>query len=238
MPRTSSCLFLSAPLTSNQSELRKTLLDLNTFSNNTTNRLDDTYYSVLEKVNTLNSTIASLKELAELSRKMNDDFTRDSSEVVTDVISQLDAFGDFQAQEQKVLNLEKRIVAGRERAESLGLRVQAVKQRIERWEKVEGEWQQRTRKTLRVLWSVTAVIFLVVLGLVAFQYTPARTLGPGVLHGFNISNFTVNISDIGSGVGNETLRLKRSAIDALERLQQPPGEEIEEDPRLRAFDEL
>lgn len=212
--------------------------DLNTFSNTTTNRLDDTYYSVLEKVNALKSTISSLKELAELTRKLNEDFKKDSSEVVTDAISQLDAFDDFQVQEQKILQLEKRIVAGRERAETLGLRVQAVKQRIERWEKVEGEWQQRTRKTLRVLWSVTAVTFLVVLGLVAFQYTPARSLGPGVLHGFNISNFTGNVADMGNELGNETLRLKRSAIDALERLQKPPKEEIEEDPRLRAFDEL
>ena len=50
------------------------MAELDSFSTTTTRRLDDTYYSVLEKLGTLQSTIAALKELAGLSAQMNDTF--------------------------------------------------------------------------------------------------------------------------------------------------------------------
>jgi hypothetical protein len=215
-------------------------VELNTLSNNTTRRLDNTYYSVLEKLSLLNNTIASLKELATLTRELNDEFTNESHQVVEEIETQLHGFDNFQVQEQKIVELEQRIEAGRQKTQFLGHRVEAVKDRIERWEKIEGEWQQRTRKTLKILWAVTAFIFVLIVGLVAFQYTPSRTQGPGVLRGFNMSNFTVNISDIEHKLGlvDETLRLKRSGNDGLDKLRQTPEEEIEDDPRLKAFDEL
>jgi hypothetical protein len=223
---------------SSRREFRRSLLELNTLSNNTTSRLDNTYYSVLEKLSALNNTIASLKELALMTRKLNDDFVKESSEAVTEIGTQLDAFKDFEEQEQKIENLEQRIEAGREKAQTLAYRVEAMKQKIERWETVEGEWQQRTRKRLKILWGITAVILMILAGLTVFQYTPARTQGPGVLRGLNVSNMTINRSEIESRLGNETLRMKKSAINALERLRRPPEDEMGNDPRLRAFDEL
>jgi predicted ribosome quality control (RQC) complex YloA/Tae2 family protein len=220
------------------SELRKSLVDLNTLSNNTTSRLDNTYYNVLEKLSILHSTIASLKELATLTRQLNDDFIKESSEVVQDIEIQLDSFEDFHPQERKIEDLEHRIEAGREKAHMLGDRVDLVKQKIERWEKVESEWQQRTRKRLKFLWAITAIALLLLVGLVAFQYTPARTHGPGALRGFDVSNITVTIPELEDVFENETQSLKRSAIDALEKLRGVPEEELEDDPRLKAFDEL
>lgn len=220
------------------SELRKSLVDLNTLSNTTTSRLDNTYYNVLEKLSILHSIIASLKELATLTRQLNDDFIKESTEVVKDIEIQLDGFGDFHPQERKIENLEHRIEAGREKAHMLGDRVDLVKQKIERWERVESEWQQRTRKRLKFLWAITAVALLLLAGLVAFQYTPARTHGPGTLRGFNVSNISENIPELEDVFGNETQSLKRSAIDTLKKLRRVPEEELEDDPRLRAFDEL
>lgn len=220
------------------SELQKSLVDLNTISNNTTSRLDNTYYNVLEKLSTLHSTIASLKELATLTRQLNDDFIQESTEVVKDIETQLDGFEDFHPQERKIENLEHRIETGQEKAHMLGDRVELVKQKIERWEKVESEWRQRTRKRLKFLWAITVVALLLLVGLVAFQYTPARMHGPGTLRGFNMSNITTNVPELEDVFGNETQSLKRSAIDALEKLRRVPEEELEDDPRLRAFDEL
>ena len=51
----------------------------------TTRRFEDTYYSVLEKLGTLQNTIVALKELAGLSREMNLAFTTEAEELVTDV---------------------------------------------------------------------------------------------------------------------------------------------------------
>jgi predicted ribosome quality control (RQC) complex YloA/Tae2 family protein len=221
-----------------RSELRKSLVDLNTLSNNTTSRLDNTYYNVLEKLSVLHSTIASLKELSTLTRQLNDDFIQDSTEVAKDIETQLDGFEDFHPQERKIKDLEQRIETGREKAHMLGDRVELVKQKIERWEKVESEWQQRTRKRLKFLWAITAIVLLLLVGLAAFQYTPTRTHGPGALRGFNVSNITTNVPALEDMIGNETRSLKRSTIDALEKLRRTPEEELEDDPRLKAFDEL
>jgi hypothetical protein len=221
-----------------RSELRKSLGDLNTLSHNTTSRLDNTYYNALEKLTILHNTIASLKDLATLTRQLNDDFISESTDVVKEIEIQLDGFHDFHPQERKIEDLEHRIETGREKTHMLGDRVELVKQKIERWEKVESEWQQRTRKRLKLLWAITVVALFLLVGLVGFQYTPARTHGPGTLRGYNVSNITVNMPQLEDVFGNETQSLKRSAIDALEKLRRAPEEELEDDPRLRAFDEL
>src|SRR6202035_2487760 len=110
----------------------------------------------------LHNTIASLKELAALTRKLNDGFIQESTEVVNDIEIQLESFGDFQGQERRIGQLEHRVETGREKAHILGDRVELVKQKIERWERVEGEWQQRTRKRLKIIWVMTAVgIFII-----------------------------------------------------------------------------
>lgn len=112
-----------------------------------------------------------------------------------------------------------------------------VQQKIDRWEKVESEWRMRTRKRLKALWVIMSVAVFVLLGLLVFQYTPARTQGPGVLRGLNISNFSEALPELEERLGNETLNLKRSAENVLERLTKTQ-EKVEEDPRLRVFDEL
>jgi hypothetical protein len=169
---------------------------------------------------------------------LNDDFITESTEVVRDIEIQLDNFEEFREQERRIGDLEHRVETGREKAHMLGDRVELVKQKIERWERVEGEWQERTRKRLKIIWVVMVVILVVICGGVAFQYAPARTQGPGTLHGFNISNIAANMSEIPKILSNETRSLKRSSFDALEQLRRAPVEDLEDDPRLRAFDEL
>jgi hypothetical protein len=210
---------------------------MNTLSNNTTSRLDNTYYSVLEKVTILQSTISTLKELATMTRGINDEFNTESESLIRETSTQLDTFDSFNAQERKISGLEDRILHGREKVTLLGQRVSIVQQKLDHWEKVESEWRVRTRKRLKVLWVIMSVILFILLGLLIFHYTPVRTQGPGTLRGLNMSNFSVGLSELEEKLGNETLRLKRSTQDALENLMsEPEGEE--EDPRLRVFDEL
>ncbi|KAG4410464.1 hypothetical protein IFR04_016402, partial [Cadophora malorum] len=96
-------------------ELRNALNTLNTHSNSTTRRLDTTYYSVLEKLSTLQSTIASLKELAHLTRGLTEQFSTEAQEVVDDVTGQLDGFDGFTEQEEKIKALQERVESGRAR---------------------------------------------------------------------------------------------------------------------------
>jgi hypothetical protein len=213
-------------------ELRKLLLDLNTLSNDTTRRLDTAYYSVHEKLGMLHSTIASLKDLARRTRNLNDEFKLESQGIVADIETQLVSFENFSVQGKKVKELQKRIEAGRQIVQALGTRVDVVKTKIEGWERVEMEWQQRTRKRLKILWAFIGLATLVFVLFLIFQYTPTRTQDPGVLYGFDIKNSTPGL---GEKLSNETLRI---AVDVLERLRRGVDEGLGDDPRLRGFDEL
>ncbi|KAH9214536.1 hypothetical protein DL95DRAFT_389506, partial [Leptodontidium sp. 2 PMI_412] len=107
-------------------ELRNALNNLNTHSNLTTRRLDTTYYSVLEKLTTLQSTITSLKELAHLTRGLTEQFGTEAQEVVDDVTGQVDGFNGFRDQEARIKGLMERVDGGRERIKILAGRVEVV----------------------------------------------------------------------------------------------------------------
>jgi len=129
----------------------------------------------------------------------------------------------------------------REKIKTLAERVESVRGHVDGWEKAEGEWQERTRKRLKVLWMVIASVGVVIFGALAFQYAPARTHGPPVLKGLNASEFGGALPDVDlEKIRNETWTLKRSTEDALEKMKAKnrEKEEEEEDPRLRIFDEL
>ncbi|KAK6843566.1 hypothetical protein PG987_004426 [Apiospora arundinis] len=103
--------------------LKKSLTDLNTFSTDTMRRLDDTYYAVLEKLSTLQSTLVAMKELACMSQETKDVFRKDAQELVTEVETQLDSFGQFDEQEERIEALKSRILTGRQKVQSLSERM-------------------------------------------------------------------------------------------------------------------
>ncbi|KAL2128298.1 hypothetical protein VTI74DRAFT_9376 [Chaetomium olivicolor] len=151
--------------------LARSLSELETFASSTTRQLDDTYYAFLEKLSTLQGTITALKELAEHARQLNTSFSAEAAEVVADINSQLDAFGNFEEQQQRIEALRSRILAGRGQIRALSERVDAVSEKIEGWQRADKEWQEKTRKRLKVVWIVTSVvIFLVVTLFVGSQY--------------------------------------------------------------------
>lgn len=160
------------------SGLQRSLAELETFASVTTKQLDETYYSFLERLSALQSTIAALKELAQLSQQLNDTFSTETQELVTDISSQFDAFGQFEDQQKRIESLQSRIDTGRESIRALSGRVDTVRERIESWERADREWQEKTRKRLKAFWVVTSiVIFLVVLLFVGAQYAPESLEG-------------------------------------------------------------
>ncbi|KAI1779930.1 hypothetical protein F4818DRAFT_401092 [Hypoxylon cercidicola] len=154
--------------------LRKSLMELSTFSTETTRRLDDTYYAVLEKLNMLQGTITDLKELAGMSQELDESFKVESQELVSELEQQVDSFGQFDDQQKRILELRGRIHAGRDKVDTLSSRVDVVRERIEGWERADMEWQERTRKRLKIMWIIMSVLFFsVVLILVGVQYAPS-----------------------------------------------------------------
>lgn len=173
------------------SGLKKSFVDLTAFSASTNRRLDETYYGVLEKLASLQKTIVSLKELASASVSTNDNFVAESRSFLAEAQARLDAFGQFDEQEKHVQALEARVHKGRDRIEALSTRVDVVRQKVERWERADREWQERTRRRLKSIWGVVLGLALVLL----LFYFGAKLYGP-------------ELGEVAGGLKNEAMLAK------------------------------
>lgn len=122
-------------------DLRKALQSLSDQSLKTSRRLDDTHYSILEKVAVLRQTIGTLQELSSLTKELQVNFESDTKELVEDVTGQVEGFDGLKTQQEQVASLEERIKAGKERADALTERLAQAKQRVDARAKAEAEWQ-------------------------------------------------------------------------------------------------
>lgn len=173
-----------------------------------------------------------------MTRQLNDEFKIESEDVVTDINTQLGQFENFDEQQQRIEALASRVQAGRTRIKTLGSRVDIVQNRVTCWELAEKEWKDKTRKRLRIMWTVIFVFLFIIVGMMIFQnYTPAKTQGASPFKGMNTSGLLGKVPDM-KGLENETWTLKRKTEDRLEELRNHSQEPLEEDPRLRLFDEL
>ncbi|EPQ65623.1 Bgt-4217 [Blumeria graminis f. sp. tritici] len=137
-------------------------VNLSVASNTISNRLDDSYYSILDKLSTLQSTVNSLKKLAIMTRELNIDFVAEGEDLIHAANAQLDSFNNFEDQAIHIKQLKERVESGRERMGILRERVKEVKMRVEGWEKREREQQDQTRKRLRILWGCLSGILVLV----------------------------------------------------------------------------
>ncbi|KAL2271099.1 hypothetical protein VTJ83DRAFT_470 [Remersonia thermophila] len=190
-----------------ESALRRTLTELETFTATTTKQLDETCYSFLDKLSSLQSTIAALQDLAQRSQQLTAAFQAEASELDADVRAQLDAFGDLADQQRRIEALQRRVRASREVMEGLSERVDVVRKRVEGWERADRAWQEKTRRRLRAFWVVTSiVVFLLVAVLLAARYAPGPGPGPA-----STSHGEATVS--GGAVGDAT-EGKEAAIQA------------------------
>lgn len=205
----------------------------------TTRRLDDTYYNVLEKLTTLQNTIVALKDLAQASTLTNDGFIAESQAVVTEAQAQLDSFGDFSEQQARVQALQERVHGGRERIAALSARVDVVRERVEKWERADREWQERTRRRLKIMWGVLFGLGLLILVLSwgARLYAPEIGEVVGELqHEALVAKTKLENKAVGVGLGKAEGKANNS-ID-LDFSRGGKAEPNAGDEALRALDEL
>ncbi|QSZ34491.1 hypothetical protein DSL72_006085 [Monilinia vaccinii-corymbosi] len=218
--------------------LRNTLTDVNVVADDTTRHLDATYYSVLERLGDLHKTIDSLKELAAMTRHLNEDFNTEGEELVQESRAQLEGYEEFETQERKIKALEKRVEEGRDTINTLSRRVDVVRKRVKGWEQAEQEWQDKTRKRLKMMWILMSVCASIFVAVVILAYIPSKPNGHGLL---NDSNLTA-LEDMET-VKNESRNMHSPPFDTLESStsasegKQEAGKATE-DPRLKIFEEL
>ncbi|KAI1466794.1 uncharacterized protein F4812DRAFT_451717 [Daldinia caldariorum] len=217
--------------------LRKSLVELGDFSISTTMRLDDTYYSVLERLRILQNTIVSLKGLTTMSQELDESFKAESQGLVDELEQQAKSFGHFDDQQRRIEELQGRIHAGRDMVETLSKRVDVVRERIEGWERADMEWQEKTRKRLKIVWIITSVIvFSLILLLVIAQYAPSSGDISGVPD--LTSSNEQGKPDLGNIVGNPTINAAALVDEMREALNSQNATKSTGNGVLRALDEL
>ncbi|EFY92825.1 hypothetical protein MAC_01063 [Metarhizium acridum CQMa 102] len=210
--------------------LKQSLMDLNAFSTTMTKRLDDTYYSVLEKMSTLQNTVFALKDLAEDSHNLCESFDKEARDLESDIIRQLSAAGQFEEQQRRISSLQKRIHRGRDQIQTLASRVDVVQTRVERWEQADRRWQEKTRKKLKIIWSVTTVLALVMIAfIVGMNYANVEGQGGMRWNASMSPNVPPWLTTLSSHHSESTEESGRRLL-----WKAPLGD----DERLRAFDEL
>ena len=204
-------------------------------------RLDDTYYSVLERLSGLHGNLVAIKELAGMAKETNDSFHADSRALVTEVESQLDALGQFDEHQNRIEELQSRIATGRQKVQKLSERVDTVREQVESWEKADREWQEKTRKRLKIIWIITSVLLFSILALaVGTQYAPAMdvpVLSDMIPDSASGTRPTGNASLLGTTAGGS--RIAQNVGEELKAaLSRTRAEDAADAQVLRAFDEL
>ncbi|RYP74603.1 hypothetical protein DL771_002869 [Monosporascus sp. 5C6A] len=217
--------------------LRESLADLSSFSTATTKRLDNTYYVVLEKLGMLQSTITAFKELADDSQELSEVFKAEYREVAADIESQLDGFGQFDDQQQRIESLQGRVQASREKVRALSKRVDVVQERIEGWERADKAWQEKTRRRLKVIWIImSTLLFNLILLSVGAKY------GPASMDASLVTDLTSGKNDgqrlSGESTDTATKSLGSMTDEVREEMNKRRGDTLREDAVLQIFDEL
>ncbi|KAI9759162.1 MAG: hypothetical protein M4579_002535 [Chaenotheca gracillima] len=214
------------------SELKSSLAHLNEVSNQSTRRLDDTYYSILEKLSTLHSTIASLQELSQLNKRLLENVEVEGEEIRSGFQQEIDGFGSFEAQQARIKGLQDRMHQGKEKVGILGRRLEKVRNKVGQWERNETEWQARTSRRLRILWGFLSIVILLFAALLVFQYLPT-SLAPPITPSMRERNASMIMTSLVDRWKTE-LPTSPSTKKIVSKVQTT----LPDDGRLRGLDEL
>ncbi|KAI6819694.1 hypothetical protein KC332_g9805 [Hortaea werneckii] len=146
-----------------EQELARSLKEVEDMGMSSTRQLDDTYYAILEKASILRSTVASLQQLAEESRRMHQQFKDDSGALETDTRENFDHFNNFEEQEKTINELVTKLQSSKDETNKLNERLEKARTRIETYEQKQEAHRAKRRKQWHAVWgTLLGVILLVV----------------------------------------------------------------------------
>lgn len=156
-----------------EEDLRKSLKEVEEVGMSSTRQLDDTYYTILEKASILRSTVASLQQLADESRRMHAAFQEDTRKIEEDAKQNMQSFGNFDQQEKTISELVSKLEGSRERTEELNQRLESARLRVEAYEEHENAKAGRRRKQLHAMWMSLVAIGVLVAAIVLAKHRRA-----------------------------------------------------------------
>jgi len=152
-----------------EEELRRALNGVEEVGMQSTRRLDDTYYAILEKATTLRSVVANLQQLSEEGRKMHRHFEEDAQELERMTSETLDGFGDFQQQEKAIGELVEKLKGSKTETDALNKRLENARNRVEAYEHRENEKQSNRRKQWHATWGALAGLLVLVIAIISLK---------------------------------------------------------------------
>ncbi|KPM37690.1 hypothetical protein AK830_g8869 [Neonectria ditissima] len=219
--------------TSSQVEaLKQSLVDLGVFSTSASRRLDDTYYAILEKMSSLSHTVRALKDLAETSRNIHNDFEKDSKQLEDDITVQVASLGQFEEQEASIESLQTRIQDGRAKVRSLSDRVDVVRRRVEGWEQLDKVSQEKTRRRLK---AISICMSVVALAMILIFFFGSQYAYPSSSFRETETRMAESIIESRKEAGHTDIPVESHEEDDGTYLRKRPADAGE---RLRVFDEL
>ena len=166
----------------------------------------------------------------------------------TDRVNELRRTQDVGAKE-RIDAMEAKMKQSKETLEAVGLRVDVVKEKINRWEEREREARRRTGRNRRILWVVMGTLLGLWLLLMLIRYRPGQqeiryneSMVVGIEKGRGGHK-----TDPVNGLGEVSFEVKKKARESArpskaqrnkKRMSGKVGQEDTIDPRLRVFDEL
>ena len=149
-----------------EEQLRESLKNVEEVGMSSTRQLDDTYYAILEKASILRSTVASIQQLADESRKMHASFQEDTAKIERETKQNLTSYGNFEQQEKRINKLVSHLQDSRGRTNKLNDRLESARLRVEAFEQQEDARQAKRRVRLHVLWTTTLAVFVLIMAIV------------------------------------------------------------------------
>ncbi|KAF2442553.1 hypothetical protein P171DRAFT_434031 [Karstenula rhodostoma CBS 690.94] len=222
--------------------LRSSLQNLSDQSLKTSRRLDDTYYSLLERIATCRQTIGSLQELSNLTNELHHNFETDTQELAEDVEGQFKGSDNFETHQEQVSALELRIKAGKEKAEALEGRLAEARNRVNKRMKLEAELEVRNTRHVRILWGVVGALLGLVLLSILFQQLRPVHPDTGHTRALDFASREQILNAPIPDIAKEAIMRPNQAKEQLDvRIESPSARAsaaLPEDDRLRVFDEL
>ncbi|KAL1899633.1 hypothetical protein Cpir12675_001309 [Ceratocystis pirilliformis] len=165
------------------STLEEMVSDLKDFSTYSIQYTEETYRSIVDLYLSLRQAVENMRALVGKSSEVTKTFVSEAESLDSDVRSQLEAFRNLDQQTKRIKEMHSRIRSGRHKMEALSMRVDTVKNAVERWETADAEWQERTRKRLRSVWIVLLILLAVGLVVVVVQGVGVGDLAPDKIAG-------------------------------------------------------
>jgi hypothetical protein len=146
-------------------ELQGALKRVEALGMQSTRQLDDTYYSILEKAESMRNTLAEMQRLADESKAAREIFETEAGELEQETGKTMDGFGEFTKAEESIDGYVNRLAEAKTKTEGLNERLEGARKRVEAYEKRYRDSQAKRRKQWNITWGalLAGVVLLLAL---------------------------------------------------------------------------